>query len=138
MIHQLSSCDICNIYFLCVKEKGAWFCGLGCYLGGNDMKRWFSIFTRCSKRNTCIKLLNFEDLFSNMTYFQIIFYSNSKESYFAKNGFTIYFLRFLEPTIFNLYPTECDLYVAYLTINPTCLSVIVRELVSNPVVIILK
>lgn len=66
------------------------------------MKRWFSIFTRCSKRNTCIKLLNFEDLFSNMTYFQIIFYSNSKESYFAKNGFTIYFLRFLEPTIFNL------------------------------------
>lgn len=77
------------------------------------MKRWFSIFTRCSKRNTCIKLLSFEDLFSNMTYFQIIFYSNSKESYFAKNGFTIYFLRFLEPTIFNLYPTECDLYVAY-------------------------
>lgn len=48
-----------------------------------------------------------------MTYFQIIFYSNSKESYFAKNGFTIYFPRFLEPTIFNLYPTECDLYVAY-------------------------
>lgn len=48
-----------------------------------------------------------------MTYFQIIFYSNSKESYFAKNGFSIYFLRFLEPTIFNLYPTECDLYVAY-------------------------
>lgn len=50
-----------------------------------------------------------------MTYFQIIFYSNSirKESYFAKNGFTIYFLRFLEPTIINLYPTECDLYVAY-------------------------
>lgn len=79
------------------------------------MKRWFSIFTRRSKRNTCIKLLNFEDLFSNMTYFQIIFYSNSirKESYFAKNGFTIYFLRFLEPTIFNLYPTECDLYVAH-------------------------
>lgn len=56
LIHQLSSCDICNIYFLCVKEKGAWFCGLGCYLGGNDMKRWFSIFTRCSKRNTYIKL----------------------------------------------------------------------------------
>lgn len=50
------------------------------------MKRWFSIFTRCSKRNTCIKLLNFEDLFSNMTYFQIIFYSNSKESYFAKTA----------------------------------------------------
>lgn len=58
------------------------------------MKRWFSIFTRCSKRNTCIKLLNFEDLFSNMTYFQIIFYSNSKESYFAKTALLFIFRDF--------------------------------------------